>query len=142
MKKRNRRSNPQKQVYWKEVVRRWRESGQSVRGYCRAEGIRESAFYFWRAELERRRSSGVASQPRSKASRVVPAARLAKRLSPPPGVALSFLPVHIVDRGEAETPTPCGMEIMLAQGRTVRVHAGFDRQTLADVLAVLEAWPC
>ena len=34
------------------------------------------------------------------------------------------------------------MEIILAQGRTVRVPAGFDRQTLADVLAVLEARPC
>jgi hypothetical protein len=30
----------------------------------------------------------------------------------------------------------------LAHGRTVHVRAGFDRQTLADVLAVLEAQPC
>ena len=34
------------------------------------------------------------------------------------------------------------MEIVLGQGRTVRVQTGFDRQTLADVLAVLEARPC
>ena len=35
-----------------------------------------------------------------------------------------------------------GVEIVLEQGRTVRVPAGFDRQTLADVLAVLEARSC
>ena len=35
-----------------------------------------------------------------------------------------------------------GVEIVLAHGRTVRVRAGFDRQTLADVLAVLEVRPC
>jgi hypothetical protein len=34
------------------------------------------------------------------------------------------------------------VEIILTQGRAVRVQAGFDRQTLADVLAVLEARPC
>ena len=35
-----------------------------------------------------------------------------------------------------------GVEIILGPGRTVRVPAGFDRQTLAEVLAVLEARPC
>jgi len=35
-----------------------------------------------------------------------------------------------------------GVEIILGQGRTVRVQAGFDRQTLAAVLAVLEVRPC
>jgi hypothetical protein len=34
------------------------------------------------------------------------------------------------------------VEIVLRQGRTVRVGAGFDRQTLAEVLAVLETQPC
>jgi hypothetical protein len=34
------------------------------------------------------------------------------------------------------------VEIVLACGRTVRVGAGFDRQTLRDVLDVLEDRPC
>ena len=38
----------------------------------------------------------------------------------------------------AATETTRGVEIVLAHGRTVR-GAGFDRQTLAEVLAVLEA---
>lgn len=35
-----------------------------------------------------------------------------------------------------------GVEIHWDNGRSVRLHRGFDRQTLADVLAVLEARPC
>jgi hypothetical protein len=35
-----------------------------------------------------------------------------------------------------------GVEIHWGNGRSVRLHRGFDRQTLADVLGVLEARPC
>jgi len=35
-------------------MRRWKEGGQAVRAFCRAEGLRKSAFYFWRRELTRR----------------------------------------------------------------------------------------
>jgi hypothetical protein len=35
-----------------------------------------------------------------------------------------------------------GVEIHWANGRTVRLHRGFDRQTLVDALAVLEARSC
>jgi transposase-like protein len=140
MTKRTRRGDPQKQAYWEAVVRRWREGGESVRAFCRAEGLRESAFYFWRRMLARRgqlntnRGPAAASGVRLKARSARPA----------------FLPMHVVTRaseraGVAETGYPlagCGVEIILAQGCAVRVQAGFDRQTLADVLAVLEARPC
>ena len=32
----------------------------------------------------------------------------------------------------------CGVEILLSNGRMVRIWPGFDRQTLLDVLGVLE----
>ena len=51
MKKRIRHGDPRRRSYWEEVVRRWREGGQSVRAFCRAEELRESAFYFWRHKL-------------------------------------------------------------------------------------------
>ena len=119
MKKRIRRGDPQKQRYWEAVVRRCRESGQSVRAFCCAEGLRESAFYFWRRKLARR-------------------------------ATLAFLPVQVVApvsgypaRGCPDLPEASRtVEIVLAAGRSVRVRPGFDRQTLADVLAVLEAKPC
>jgi transposase-like protein len=139
MKKRNRRCDPQKQSYWEEVVRRREKSGHTVRDYCRAEGLRESAFYFWRRKLARRsQPSGVVSPPRPEAAQVTPSPP--GRVSPPRRSTPSFLPVHVVEHGEAEACL--GVEIVLAAGRTVRVRSGFDRQTLADVLAVLEARPC
>jgi hypothetical protein len=48
--------------------------------------------------------------------------------------------VHVVEGGATEAAPR--VEIVLRQGCTVRVGAGFDRRTLAEVLAVLEAAPC
>jgi len=48
--------------------------------------------------------------------------------------------VCVVEDAAAEAAG--GVEITLAHGCTVRVRSGFDRQTLADVLAVLEVQPC
>lgn len=39
---------------WRELIARQRRSGQSVRGFCRGEGLAESAFHFWRRELRQR----------------------------------------------------------------------------------------
>ena len=140
MKKRIRRGDPQKQRYWEAVVRRWREGGQSVRAFCRAVGLRESAFYFWRRQLVQRGRRSRKQVPeavndlRPKARSGTPAVR-----SPRHGPTPSFLPVHVVAPTPDAAGASRGVEIILAQGRMVRVRAGFDRQTLADVLAVLEA---
>ena len=66
---------------------------------------------------------------------MTPARRWSRQSPTPP-----FLPVHVVEHAVAGAAQ--GVEIVLRQGRTVRVGAGFDRQTLAEVLAVLEAAPC
>jgi transposase-like protein len=156
MKKRIRRGDLQRQRYWEEVVRRWGEGGGSVRAFCRAEGLRETAFYFWRRKLARRgqqtcnpdtsrRASEAVKDSELHARPAAPASRSSTRVSPRHGPVTSFLPVQVVESASqhpAVAESPHGVEIVLAQGRTVRVWAGFDRQTLADVLAVLEARPC
>jgi hypothetical protein len=48
--------------------------------------------------------------------------------------------VRVVEGGSAQVAN--GIEIVLSDGRVVRVPPRFDRQTLADVLAVLEPRPC
>jgi hypothetical protein len=121
MKNRVRRGDPERRRHWEEVMRRWREGGQTVRAFCHAENLRESAFYFWRRELTQRRRR--TSKPAAGANNVP-----------------SFLPVHLLKPSATEAAH--GVEIVLEKGRTVRVQVGFDRQTLADVLAVLEARPC
>lgn len=53
-KTRLRRSDPEKERFWREMVQGQQQSGQSVREYCRCAGVKESAFYWWRRELARR----------------------------------------------------------------------------------------
>jgi hypothetical protein len=141
-----RRGASQRQVYWEEVMRRWRESAQSVRGFCRDEGLQESAFYCWRRKLARRsQRTDAGNGARPQARPVTRAATSPGRVSSPPGSGPSFLPVQVigsVSGHPASAGAANGVEINLGQGRTVRVRAGFDRQTLVEVLAVLEARPC
>jgi transposase-like protein len=141
MKERIRRGDPERQRHWEKVVRGWKASGQSVREYCRAQGLRESAFFFWRRRLElrNRASEGVGKQ-RPNVSPLAPAALSPKKQSTLRRGTPSFLPVRVVEDTEVEAAH--SVEIVLAHGRTVRVGSGFDRQTLAAVLAVLESRPC
>ena len=74
----------------------------------------------------------------------MPALRSSKRVSSGHGTP-SFLPVQVMASASG-CAAPAGaaqrVEIILGQGRMVRVQAGFDRQTLVEVLAVLEVQPC
>jgi hypothetical protein len=140
MRTRNRRGDGENRRRWEEAVRRWEQGGQSVRAFCLAEGLRESAFYFWRRRLAQPRpgQDKAASVPQRKLSHVAATAHAPRRTSPPRRTA-TFLPVRIV---EDARESHVGVEIVLGGGRCVRVPAGFDRQTLSDVLAVLEARSC
>jgi hypothetical protein len=52
----------------------------------------------------------------------------------------AFVPVHVV---LDEPKAPGGaLDLVLAEGRTVRVAPGFDAATLRQLLAVLEDKPC
>ena len=145
MKKRVRRCDPQREQQWRAAVQQWQKSGQSIRDYCRACGLRESAFYFWRRELTRRSPAGIPQRgdgqsPAGKAPGDEKASARRRRASAARHDQARFLPVQVVlDR---EQPSTAGIEIVLGDGRQVRVHRGFDHQVLADVLRVLEARPC
>ena len=141
MKKRVRQGGSERQMYWEEAMRRWKESGQSVRAFCHNEGVRESAFYFWRRELaQRSHRTEAANGARPQASPLTTASHSSERASSRHSSVPSFLPVRVVEDVAVEAAS--GVEIILAHGCTVRVRAGFDRQTLTDVLAVLEVRPC
>src|SRR5262245_15059204 len=52
----------------------------------------------------------------------------------------TFVPVQVVaDAGPIQTSA---LEVVLTDGRTVRVAPGFDAATLRQLLAVLEGRPC
>jgi len=52
----------------------------------------------------------------------------------------AFVPVQIV--ADAVTTRIGALEVILTDGRTVRVAPGFDAATLRQLLAVLEGRPC
>ena len=111
-----------REEYWRRIVREHLGSGLSIRRFCRKSKLHESAFYFWRGELQRR---GTAQEQR----------RPTESSSPPAFVAV---------RVEEHSGTAAGgrIEIELSGGRRVHVTAPVDRAALADVLAVLEGRPC
>ena len=140
MRKHVRRGDPQRRQQWKAAVEQWQNSGQTVRDYCRVQGLKESAFYFWRQKLTREVPEGDGGQPMRRASRGEKSPAPSGRRTRNRRIKARFLPVQVVpgrERSEA-----CGVEIMVGNRRVVRVEPGFDRQVLADVLAVLEARPC
>ncbi len=127
--------------YWREVVERWRQSGQSVRAFCHAEGVKKATFYSWRQRLARRcprqrarcrqQESGQQGKPTDVTNRAE---------SPDRQDAARFLPLQVT-RDQVSQPSS-GVEIHWANGHSVRLCRQFDRQTLVEVLAVLEARSC
>jgi hypothetical protein len=101
-----------KEQFWRDAIARQPGSGLSIRGYCRRHRLRETGFYFWRRELARR---GVSVEP-----------------------GPAFVPVRVSDDWRVGG---C-IEIVLRDGRQVRVRGPVDCQSLTEVLAVLEGAPC
>jgi hypothetical protein len=104
-----------KESFWRKLVGAQARSGLGVGAFCRERGQRESAFYWWRAELARRDAA-------------------ARR-----GHRGGFVPVRVIPDPAASA---AGLEIVLAGGPCIRVNGRVDRQALADVLAVLEERGC
>jgi hypothetical protein len=107
---------------WRRHIAEQRDSGQTIRAYCNAHHIRETAFYFWRTEIAKRDREAAAD----------------------PKAAPAFVPVAVID---APTTADTPIDIRLAEGHRVRIRSGCDRSLLADVLNLLcgphaEGRPC
>ena len=117
----------QREERWRAIMREHARSGMGIRGFCRKSNLRETAFYFWRRELQRRKAEQEQRRPQGsngQAPRAVPA----------------FVTVR-VEEPEAVSEPAGRIEIVLSGGRRLHVTAPVDRQALADVLAVLEGLP-
>lgn len=102
---------------WTRILERWRKSGQEGRAFCLRHGLRESSFRFWLREIPER------------------ARRREGRKRP-----LRLLPARIV---LAPSPAPTGrpLEVLVGQGRTIRVGLDFDPALLLKVVRALESAP-
>ena len=111
VKRRGRRSRAQ----WLSEVQSWRRSGQSCAEYAQAHGLHEGTLAGWASRLrhEVKRESG------------------SERDSHP-----AFLAVHV-----SETPVrprAGSFEVVLANGRCVRIAGDFDVDSVSRLLAAVE----
>ena len=120
-----RRRDPKKEAFWREALSRQRQSGLGVPAFCEREGLRATAFYFWRREIQRRD------------------ARQRRRVMNDPGTTPTFVELRPAEAaslppGRLDAP----IEVLLAHGRRVLVRSGCDVALLGRVVAVLEGGPC
>lgn len=91
-----------------ELVRRWRASGKNQSEFCRAVGIAPQRLHYWRQ-------------------------RVREEDLEPPKAAPSFVAVQV------RPPAPgAGVEVVLGNGRIVRVRGAVDGELLRQVLAAAE----
>ena len=109
----SRTRNLAKEAAWRRRLDRQAKSGQSVRAWCRRHRLTETSFHWWRRELARRDAEAQAP---------------------------SFVPVHVTDNlvwdGDPR------IEIVLEDGRRVRITGMVNREMLMRVLDVLERRAC
>ena len=126
----------------REMVERWKASGLSQAAFCRQQGLSPKTFYGWKVGVER---EGAAKQPRVAGSRGTDG-----RSAPSAETTQAWAPVKLVPSRDAEADTlPPGcdacdtvcLEVVLGNGRRVRVGTDVDAGLLAKVVGVLEALP-
>ena len=112
-----------KEAYWRRMIARQADSQGSIRAWCRKQGVNEATFHWWRRVLARRDAEGKPPVRGDTKTR-----------------STAFVPVRITE--DRSKPVDPRIEIVLTDGRCVRVHGSVDRQALADVLVVLEGDRC
>lgn len=122
--------DPVKHRQWRDVLRRQKQSGLSIRGFCQRESLSEARFHWWRRELARRSAAGTVGNPR-------PAMRTTRRHDSP----ARFLPITVTPSSVTPGSAAPAYEVVLPGGARVLVHASAGEK-LADVLAALEGQPC
>jgi transposase-like protein len=103
---------PIKQVKWRSLVSKQEESGQSVAAFCRARGLPESLFYYWKKRL--------------------------REGATPPFVEVQVAQPHLSPRG-SRSAVGATIEVRLSNGRSLIVAREFDASHLRAVLAVVES---
>jgi hypothetical protein len=113
-----------KERFWRRTMVEHRRSGLTIREFCARRSLSEPLFYAWRRELAQRDG------------------RAAQQAGSPPATEPHAAPRFVSLKLAAEPAAAAMIEIVTRGGHTLRVPPGVDRQTLADVWALLEGQPC
>jgi hypothetical protein len=104
--------DPAKELRWRQLIDQWQRSGLSVRAFCQRQRLAVPSFYVWRRTFRQRDANAC---------------------------PVTFLPVHVrPDDREA----PPSLELVLANGRRLRIPPGYDDSQLRQLLRALEDAPC
>ncbi len=102
-------------------------SGMSIREFCRRRRLRESQFYWWQRKLKARSLRSVQAD---RGTRTVGRSHVN-------GNQASFALVS-----DEPGASDVGIELVLGDGRRLRIRQGVDEETLRSVLAALEPARC
>ncbi len=133
------RGSGEREAHWRQALADWSGSGLSKVAFCGERGLSPSAFHWWRGELGRRDAARD-----SRSSRPSPVKGGETEARP------AFVAVRVaegaVDKAAARLRWDDGpegaVEVVLGNGRRVRVGSGFDAEVLARVVGVLEGTAC
>ena len=114
-----------KAKFWRQALRQFAASGQSVRAFRTQRGLSEPSFYAWRRTLAQREAAILAAKTGAPAASPAPA----------------FVPIRLTATTSAGTTTPdtAPIEIVLPGGTRIHVRPPVDRQTLIQVVTALRS---
>jgi hypothetical protein len=119
MTKNRRGVDPGKHQRWQRTIGEAARSGLSAREFCRRRKLTVSQFYWWQRRLKMNVRKGAAQRLGSDAKEA------------------SFALVS-----DESLTAQAGIELVLGDGRRLRIHKGVDGETLRAVLAAMEATQC
>ena len=110
--------------FWQKHISQWSESGLTQAEYCRQNRLSAAAFHWWKGHLRKKSEAQKSDSVKG---------------HQPSGLAnsMQFVEVHGVPPalgGRGET-----YEVVLSQGRTIRVGRDFDSDILKRLIATVES---
>jgi transposase len=109
----------EKEQYWQRVIREAARSGISIREFCRQHRLKESRFYWWQRTLNERRE---------------------QRATPKQDTNNKHASFALVS--DEPGAVDAGIELVLSDGRRLRISKGVDEETLRTVLAAVRPDGC
>ena len=106
------RREPKPEPFWRDLIERWKTSGQCIAAFCATHRVSQATFYSWRNRLT------AHSRP----------------TTAPPSRTPTFAPVRVV-------PDPSA-QVIFASGLIVRVPISADAATVGRLVAAIGDGAC
>ena len=106
------KSDTDQRQFWQMAVETFKSSGLSVRQFCEKEGLSEASFYSWRKKLTADKKN---ENTKAESGQTEPF-------------------IHVSMPAANST----SLELTLLSGNILRIGSGADKQTLIDVISILQ----